>query len=56
MLTPGRYVGAADLEEDDEAFEEKMPRLVTALRERFAKRAVLEKQVTANLEGLGYGL
>lgn len=26
-----------------------------ALRERFAKRAVLEKQVNANLEGMGYG-
>lgn len=55
VLTPGRYVGAEDVEEDEEAFEEKMPRLVAALRERFAKRAVLEKQVNANLEGMGYG-
>jgi type I restriction enzyme M protein len=55
VLTPGRYVGAEDVEEDDEAFEEKMPRLAAALRERFAKRAVLEKQVNANLEGMGYG-
>lgn len=56
VLTPGRYVGAEDVEEDDEAFEEKMPRLVAALRERFAKRAVLQKQVDANLGGMGYGL
>jgi hypothetical protein len=34
---------------------EKMPRLAAALRERFAKRALLEKQVNANLEGMGYG-
>ena len=34
---------------------EKMPRLFTALRERFARRAVLEKQVNKNLEGMGYG-
>ena len=33
----------------------KMPRLAAALRERFAKRAVLEQLVNANLEGLGYG-
>ena len=55
VLTPGRYVGAEDVEDDGEAFEEKMPRLVAALRDRFAKRAVLEKQVNANMEGMGYG-
>ena len=32
-----------------------MPRLFTALREQFAKRALLEKQVNKNLEGMGYG-
>ncbi len=55
VLTPGRYVGAEDVEEDDEPFEDRMPRLAAALRERFAKRAVLEKQVNTNLEGMGYG-
>lgn len=33
MLTPGRYVGAAEVEDDDEPFEEKMKRLVAQLRE-----------------------
>jgi hypothetical protein len=33
-----------------------MPRLVAGLRERFARRAVLEKQVNKNLKGLGYGI
>jgi type I restriction enzyme M protein len=55
VLTPGRYVGAEDVEDDGESFEEKMPRLAAALRERFAKRAVLEKKVKANLDGMGYG-
>jgi type I restriction enzyme M protein len=55
VLTPGRYVGAEDVEDDGESFEEKMPRLAAALRERFAKRAGLEKKVKANLEGMGYG-
>ncbi|MEI6178125.1 MAG: N-6 DNA methylase [Verrucomicrobiota bacterium] len=55
VLTPGRYVGAADVEDDDESFEEKMPRLVSALRERFARRAKLEKAVNKNLGGMGYG-
>ena len=36
-------------------FEEKMPRLVAVLTERFARRAKLEKAVNANLEGMGYG-
>jgi type I restriction enzyme M protein len=49
VLTPGRYVGAEDLEEDDEPFKERMPRLASALRERFAKRAVLEKAVLRSL-------
>ena len=55
VLAPGRYVGAEDLEGDGEPFEEKIPRLVTSLRERFAKRSALEQQVNANLERLGYG-
>ena len=55
VLTPGRYVGAEDVAEDEEPFEEKMPRLAAALRERFAKRALLEKQVNQNLEDMGYG-
>ena len=33
----------------------KMPRLAAELHQRFAKRALLEKQLNANLEGMGYG-
>jgi type I restriction enzyme M protein len=55
VLTPGRYVGAADIEEDDEPFAEKMRRLVATLEEQFAESAKLEKAIRSNLKGLGYG-
>jgi len=55
VLTPGRYVGAEELEEDDEPFDEKMQRLVTTLNEQFAESAKLETAIRSNLKGLGYG-
>jgi len=55
VLTPGRYVGAEDVEDDDEPFEEKMARLSTALRDQFARSAELEAAIRANLGRLGYG-
>ncbi len=55
VLTPGRYVGAEEVEDDDEPFEEKMQRLVAELNEQFAESARLEAAIKANLEGLGYG-
>ena len=54
VLTPGRYVGAADVEDDGEPFEEKMPRLVAELHAQFAESAKLEQAIKANLAGLGY--
>jgi type I restriction enzyme M protein len=54
-LTPGRYVGAEEGEDDGEPFEEKMPRLVAELCTQFAESAKLEQQIKANLKGLGYG-
>ena len=54
ILTPGRYVGAADVEEDDEPFEEKMERLTARLREQFAESSRLEKSILQILEELGY--
>lgn len=55
VLTPGRYVGAEEVEEDGEPFEEKMPRLVAELNAQFVESAKLEKAIKANLRGLGYG-
>ena len=54
VLTPGRYVGAEDVEGDREPFDEKMPRLVAELRAQFAESAKLELAIEANLRGLGY--
>lgn len=55
VLTPGRYVGAEEVEDDDEPFDEKMQRLTKQLSEQFAESAKLEAAIRSNLEGLGYG-
>jgi type I restriction enzyme M protein len=55
VLTPGRYVGAEEVEDDGEPFEEKMARLVAELNGQFAESAKLEQAIKANLKGLGYG-
>ncbi len=55
VLTPGRYVGAEEVEDDGEPFDEKMKRLVGKLEEQFAEGAKLEKAIRKNLRGLGYG-
>lgn len=55
VLTPGRYVGAEEVADEGEPFEEKMSRLVAELNGQFAESAKLEKAIQANLRGLGYG-
>jgi type I restriction enzyme M protein len=55
VLTPGRYVGAEDIEDDGEPFDEKMPRLVAELNAQFAESAKLEQAIKENLAALGYG-
>ena len=52
VLTPGRYVGATELEEDDEPFEQKMARLSKELETQFEESDKLEKQIRANLKQL----
>ena len=54
VLTPGRYVGAEEIEEDSEPFEEKMARLVAELSQQFDESAKLEKTIANNLKCLGY--
>lgn len=54
VLTPGRYVGAADEEEDGIPFAEKMATLTDKLSEQFAESAKLEAEIKKNLAGLGY--
>ena len=55
VLTPGRYVGAAAVEDDGEPFGEKVQRLVAQLREQRAEGAKLDAAIAANLKELRYG-
>lgn len=56
ILTPGRYVGAEEVEEDGEPFEEKMQKLTSELAGQFKRSKELEEEIGKNLAGLGYGL
>lgn len=56
ILTPGRYVGLADEEDDGVPFEEKMEKLTNELSELFAKSNELEDQIRKNLKEIGYAL
>ncbi len=55
VLTPGRYVGAVELEEDDEPFEQKMARLTKELEAQFEESDRLEHEIRANLNKVSYG-
>lgn len=55
ILTPGRYVGIADAEEDGEPFDDKMKRLTGELSELFEESDRLQEQIKKNLEAIGYG-
>jgi type I restriction enzyme M protein len=55
VLTPGRYVGAAEQEDNGEPFEEKMLRLSAQWRDQRAAAAKLDAAIEANLRELGYG-
>src|SRR5262245_4436061 len=55
VLTPGRYVGAEDVADEGEPFEEKMTRLVSELNEQFNESAAPQKAIKSNLHALGYG-
>ena len=53
VLTPGRYVGIAQTEEDDEAFSAKMARLTKDLQDQMAQSAELDKKIKESLERIG---
>lgn len=56
ILTPGRYVGIEEQEEDDEPFEEKMERLTSELSEMFARSHELEKEIKERLGAIGFDI
>ena len=56
ILTPGRYVGIEEVEDDGEPFEEKMERLTNTLANQFKKSRELEEEIRKQLGGIGYKL
>ena len=54
ILTPGRYVGIGEQEDDGEPFEEKMTRLTSELSDLFAKSHVLEEEIRKKMGTIGY--
>ena len=55
VLTPGRYVGTAAAEAEDEAFEVRMARLTATLRDQMAEGASLDERIRNSLAGVGHG-
>ena len=55
VLTPGRYVGAAEIEDDGIPFEEKMADLTQALYRQMEESEKLDEVIRKNLKVLGYG-
>jgi type I restriction enzyme M protein len=55
VLTPGRYVGAADIEDDGIPFEEKMNELSSTLYKQMKESAELDTIICDNLKQLGLG-
>ena len=54
VLTPGRYVGVEDNEEDDIPFEEKMSNITSELSTQFEESHRLEEEIKKNLKAIGY--
>ena len=54
ILTPGRYVGIEEQEDDGEPFDEKMKRLTAELSEMFKKSHELEDEIRERLGAIGY--
>ena len=56
VLTPGRYVGIEEKENDDIPFEEKMIKLTQELSKQFEESHKLEEEIKKNLGVIGYDM
>lgn len=56
ILTPGRYVGIAEQEDDGEPFAEKMQRLTSELSGLFKESHRLEDEIKKQLGNIGFAL
>lgn len=55
VLTPGRYVGAVEIEDDGIPIKEKVDSLTALLEEQFSQARALEDAIQANIKELRYG-
>src|SRR5690606_22991812 len=55
VLTPGRYVGATEEEDDGVSFEERFAALHATLTSQFEEGQTLEKEISRALSGLRHG-
>jgi len=53
-LTPGRYVGAEEVEDDGISFDEKMQKITSTLSKQFKESKELEEEIKKSLEAIGY--
>ncbi len=56
VLTPGRYVGAEEQEDDGEAFAEKMARLTTQLAQQMQQSQAMDAEIKKQLARVGFVL
>ena len=54
VLTPGRYVGVEDIEDDGIPFEEKMKNITSDLSKQFEESHRIEEEIKSNLKAIGY--
>ena len=54
VLTPGRYVGVAEKEDDGIPFDETMKTITSELKKQFEESHKLEEEIRTNLEAIGY--
>src|SRR6218665_2342938 len=54
ILTPGRYIDFKEIEENEQAFEEKMQQLTTALKGQMQKAQTIDESIKINLKKIGY--
>jgi type I restriction enzyme M protein len=53
VLTPGRYVGAGDIEDDGVSFEQKIADLTSSLKKQFEASIALQEKIKTNLKRVG---
>lgn len=56
ILTPGRYIDFKEVEDDGEAFEEKMKKLTETLTKQMENSLILDQEIRTNLAKIGFNI